>query len=195
VGPPLNPLSPWLWGFLFFWFFCPNLFPNLNPNQINYFWKLMNRKYFYYIVFGVTFLTFGLVQDYIRPNYEGGNDLIIYFLGVIPNFLPGIGLPSMFYVTIPEIFKPNTSIYRNRLKWSIIISMIGLIGNEFITIYTPGRGVFDWNDIVWTIIGGIVFYFLHITIQNNGSKRTWTGVVVKTSSLLIPLILFLLIFW
>ena len=50
--------------------------------------------------------------------------------------------------------------------------MIGLIGNEFITIYTPGRGVFDWNDIVWTIIGGIAFYFLHITIQNNGPKRT-----------------------
>ncbi len=73
---------------------------------------------------------------------------------------------SLFYVTIPEIFKPNTSIYRNRLKLSIIISMIGLIGNEFITIYTPGRGVFDWNDVVWTIIGGIVFYFLHRRIQN-----------------------------
>ena len=114
----------------------------------------MNRKYSYSIVFGLSFLTFGLVQDYIRPNYEGGNDLIIYFLGVIPNFLPGIGLPSLFYVTIPEIFKPNTSFYRNRLKWSIIISMIGLIGNEFITIY-----VFDWNDIIWTIIGGIVFYY------------------------------------
>ena len=134
--------------------------------------KGMIRKYSYYIVFGLSFLTFGLVQDYIRPNYEGGNDLIIYFLGVIPNFLPGIGLPSMFYVTIPEIFKPNTSIYRNRLKLSIIISMIGLIGNEFITIYSPGRGVFDWNDIVWTIIGGIVFYFLQGTIQNNGPKRT-----------------------
>ena len=112
----------------------------------------MNRKYFYYIVFGVTFLTFGLVQDYIRPNYEGENDVIIY-LGVIPNFLPGIGLPSMFYVTIPEIFKLNTSFYRNRLKWSIIISMTGLIGNEFITIYTPGRGVFDWNDIIWKLLG------------------------------------------
>ena len=23
-----------------------------------------------------------------RPNYDGGNDVIIYFLGVIPNFLP-----------------------------------------------------------------------------------------------------------
>ena len=44
----------------------------------------MNRKYFYYLVFGVSSLTFGLVQDYIRPNYEGGNDVIIYFLGVIP---------------------------------------------------------------------------------------------------------------
>ena len=130
----------------------------------------MNRKYFYYLVFGFTFLTFGLVQDYIRPNYEGGNSLIIYFLGVIPNFLPGIGLPSMFYATIPEIFKPNTSIFRNRLKWSIIIAMIGLIGNEFITIYTPGRGVFDWNDVLWTIIGGIVFYFLHGIIQNNSPK-------------------------
>ena len=126
----------------------------------------MNIKYFYYVVFGVTFLSFGLVQDYIRPNYEGGNSLIIYFLGVIPNFLPGIGLPSLFYVTVPEILKPNTSFYRNRLKWSIIISMIGLIGNEFITIYTPGRGVFDWNDVLWTIIGGIVFYFLHRIIQN-----------------------------
>jgi len=50
--------------------------------------------------------------------------------------------------------------------------MIGLIGNEFITIYTPGRGVFDWNDVLWTIIGGIVFYFLQGTIQNNGPKRT-----------------------
>lgn len=50
--------------------------------------------------------------------------------------------------------------------------MIGLIGNEFITIYTPGRGVFDWNDVLWTIIGGTVFYFLHGIIQNNGPKRT-----------------------
>ena len=43
--------------------------------------------------------------------------------------------------------------------------MIGLIGNEFITIYTPGRGVFDWNDVVWTIIGDNSFYFLHRRIQ------------------------------
>ena len=125
----------------------------------------MNKKYFYYVVFVVTFLSFSLVQDYIRPNYDGGNDVIIYFLGVIPNFLQVLVFKYV-YVTIPEIFKPNTSIYRNRLKLSIIVSMIGLIGNEFITIYTPGRGVFDWNDVIWTIIGGIVFGFLHRRIQN-----------------------------
>ena len=70
----------------------------------------MIRKYSYYIVFGLSFLTFELVQDYIRPNYE--KEMTFYFLGVIPNFLPGIGLPSLFYVTIPEIFKPNTSFYK-----------------------------------------------------------------------------------
>ena len=40
--------------------------------------------------------------------------------------------------------------------------MFGLIFNEFITIFTPGRGVFDWNDIVWTLMGGHrVFLIIH----------------------------------
>ena len=112
----------------------------------------MNRKYLYYIIFGFTFILFNLVQENIRPNYTKGNALIIYFLGVIPNFLPGIGLPSFFYVIIPEVFKPKSFIFKEKLKISIYISMFGLICNEFITIFTPGRGVFDWNDIVWTCL-------------------------------------------
>ena len=50
--------------------------------------------------------------------------------------------------------------------------MIGLIGNEFITIYTPGRGVFDWNDVIMDNYWWNSFYFLQGTIQNNGPKRT-----------------------
>ena len=81
---------------------------------------------------------------------------LIYFLGVIP-ISQELNLPS--FLNYFRDFKPNTSIYRNRLKWSIIISMIGLIGNEFITIYTPGKRSFDWNDVVWTIIGNsFIFY-------------------------------------
>ena len=107
----------------------------------------MNRKYLYYIIFGFTFIFFNIVQENIRPNYEGGNNLIIYFLGVIPNFLPGIGLPSLFYVIIPEVFKPNSLFYKERLKLSIYISMFGLICNEFITIFTPGRGAVSYTHL------------------------------------------------
>jgi len=125
----------------------------------------VNKKYYYYIIFGITFFLFSIIQDNIRPNYDGGNSLIIYFLGVIPNFLPGIGLPSFFYVIIPELFKPYSFFFKERLKLSIYISMIGLICNEFITIFTPGRGIFDWNDILWTLIGGVLFLIIHRKIN------------------------------
>ena len=80
--------------------------------------KNVNKKYYYYIIFGITFFFFSIVQHYIRPNYDGGNSLIIYFLGVIPNFLPGIGLPSFIYVIIPDVFKPHSFFFKERLKFS-----------------------------------------------------------------------------
>ena len=122
---------------------------------------MINKKYIYYIVFGITFLLFNIVQEYFRPNYNGENRLIIYILGVLPNFLPVIGISSLFYVIIPDVFKPNTFIFKKRLKWSVIISMSGLVLNEVITIFTPGKGVFDWNDILWTFIGGGLFLTIH----------------------------------
>ena len=121
----------------------------------------MNRKFVYYIIFALSFLLFSIVQDYIRPNYDGANGIIIYLLGVAPNFLPVIGLPALLYVVIPEVAKPNTSLLKNRLYWSVGISISGLIANEFITIFTPGRGVFDWNDILLTIIGTGLFILIH----------------------------------
>ena len=83
----------------------------------------------------------------------------------MPNFLPGIGLPSLFYVIIPEVFKSNSFFFKEKLKLSIYISMFGLLCNEFITIFTPGRGVFDWNDILWTLIGSGVFLITHRKIN------------------------------
>ena len=72
----------------------------------------MNRKFIYYIIFAICFLLFSIVQDYIRPNYDGANGIIIYLLGVAPNFLPGIGLPALLYVLIPEVSKPNSSLFK-----------------------------------------------------------------------------------
>ena len=62
-------------------------------------------KYLYLFIFAVTFLSFELVQEYIRPNYSGNNIAITYFLGVAPNFFPGLGLPALFFVIIPEFFR------------------------------------------------------------------------------------------
>ena len=121
----------------------------------------------YYLLFGITFLFFNMVQDYIRPNYAGDSATVIYFLGIIPNFMPGIGLPALFYVVIPELFRPSSFIFRHRLWMAIGISMAGLIANEFITIITPGVGVFDWHDVLWTLIGGLVFFWVHQRIQKS----------------------------
>ena len=123
------------------------------------------KKYLYYCLFGITFLAFNWVQDFIRPDYNGEHRGIIYFLGIAPNFLPSIGLPALFYVIIPELFSPESFIRKNTLGFSIGIAMVGLIGNEFITIYTPGRGVFDWNDILWTLIGGLIFIVIHTLVE------------------------------
>ena len=76
-----------------------------------------------------------------------------------------MGLPSLFYVLIPEVFKPNSLFYKERLKLSIYISMLGLICNESLTIFTSGRGIFDWNDILWSLIGGGFFLIINRKIS------------------------------
>ena len=124
----------------------------------------MKKKYIYYLIFGICFLSFQVVQEYIRPHYDGGNTWIVYALGVLPNFLPGIGLPSFFYVVIPELFPPLSKLHKHRLSFSILISVLGLVANEF-THLGPGPGVFDWNDILWSAIGAILFYGLHRILQ------------------------------
>ena len=121
----------------------------------------MNRNSIYYAVFIISFLLFPTVQDYIRPNYDGGNGVIVYLLGIAPNFLPGVGLPALLYVVIPEVTRPESSLFENRLYWYVVISLLGLIGNELITIFAPERGVIDWNDILWTVIGAGLFVLIH----------------------------------
>ena len=51
----------------------------------------MNRKFVYYIIFAISFLLFSIVQDYIRPNYDGANETIIYLLGAA--FLSWMAIP------------------------------------------------------------------------------------------------------
>ena len=121
--------------------------------------KLKN-EHFWLLIFAVNFASFQLVQDYIRPQYAGDSNLIRYFLGVAPNFFPAVGLPSLFMVLLPILFSGNLSsrfILKRHLT-SNLISVTGLVCWEVLQF--TGKLVFDWHDILWTILGAILFHII-----------------------------------
>jgi hypothetical protein len=131
-----------------------------------------NSAYFWLILFASCFLSYQLVQDYIRPIYVGNSAIIIYLLGVAPNFFPAIGIPSLFVVLIPQL-KSKTSNYK-WLKEKVnitanFVSLIGLLSWEFTQPITT-RGHFDWNDVIFTFFGAIVFQIIWLFVQQKTQK-------------------------
>ena len=120
-------------------------------------------EYYWFSIFAVCFTAFNQIQDNIRPNYIGGNSIIKYLLGVAPNFFPAIGLPALFIPTIAYLFKNKSSdnwYFKMRHLSSNLISVIGLVGWEFAQM--SGKLRFDWNDILWTFIGALLFQVIWI---------------------------------
>jgi hypothetical protein len=82
---------------------------------------------------------------------------------VAPNFFPAIGIPALFVLIIPYAIKRNNSdtwIIEKRHLFANLISLIGLIGWEFIQL--SGKLRFDWNDILWTLIGALIFQLIWV---------------------------------
>ena len=122
-------------------------------------WK---DEYLYLLIFAMCFAGFQYLEEVVRINYDRKNALINYFLGIIPNFLPAIGLPSLFVVLIKELTGKSTNkilLKQKNFVLAIGISQVGLIGWEFQQIIAP-YGTFDWNDILWTILGGVLFLMI-----------------------------------
>ncbi len=120
-------------------------------------------EYYWFLIFACCFFIFNQIQDNIRPNYNGNSAAVKYFLGVAPNFFPGIGIPALFVLIIPYILKKNNSgawFYEKRHLSANLISVIGLVGWEFIQL--SGKLKFDWHDILWTFIGALLFHFIWI---------------------------------
>ena len=118
-------------------------------------------EYYWFLIFALCFTAFNQIQDNIRPNYGGDNSIIKYLLGVAPNFFPAIGIPSLFIMVIPLLLKKNNSetwIYKKRHLSANLFSVIGLVGWEFAQL--SGKLIFDWNDILWTLIGALSFHFI-----------------------------------
>ncbi|MBK8698512.1 MAG: hypothetical protein IPN29_02805 [Saprospiraceae bacterium] len=118
--------------------------------------------YYWFSIFALTFIAYQLVQDSIRPNYSGDNLIVKYILGIAPNLFPAIGIPALFVLLIPELFKGNKTnkwLNTERHITANIVSLIGLLTWEFLQTTTT-RGRFDWNDVLWTLIGAMIFQLI-----------------------------------
>ncbi len=116
-------------------------------------------EYYWLAIFAFCFIVYQQVQDNIRPNYHGNQEVIKYLLGIAPNFFPAIGIPSLFVVFIPVMSTQkqiNQWWYRNRQITANVLSLFGLLMWEFLQVFTT-KGHFDWNDVLWTLIGAFVF--------------------------------------
>ncbi len=123
--------------------------------------KTSKSLYYWFAIFALCFIAYQQVQDNIRPNYTGGNLTIIYLLGVAPNFFPGIGIPALFVVLIPQMKLSGKWLNEKKHITANLISLTGLLSWEFLQTLTT-RGHFDWNDVLWTLIGAVVFQIIWI---------------------------------
>lgn len=120
-----------------------------------------NKMYYWFALFAVCFISYQQISNNIRPNYNGNNLTIKYLLGIAPNFFPAIGIPSLFLILIPQLKWTNKWFKDKKQITANVISLSGLISWEFIQSIST-KLHFDWNDILWTIIGAIVFHFIWI---------------------------------
>jgi len=123
--------------------------------------KTSKSLYYWFALFALCFIAYQLVQDNIRPNYTGGNLTIIYLLGIAPNFFPSIGIPALFVVLIPQMKLTSKWLNEKKHITANLISLTGLLSWEFLQTITI-RGHFDWNDVLWTMIGALVFQLIWI---------------------------------
>jgi glycopeptide antibiotics resistance protein len=133
-------------------------------------WK---PEYSWFTLFAVCTIGFSLVQDVIRPQYNGSHSGLIYMLGVLPNFFPAVGLPALFVIVLPYF-----SFGKSPPKWApkklhimaLIISATGLLGWEFLQLFTT-NGYFDWHDIVWTLLGTGFFYLIWMGVSVSNKEE------------------------
>lgn len=121
--------------------------------------KTSKHLYYWFALFAFCFIAYQQVQDNIRPNYTGGNVILIYLLGIAPNFFPSIGIPALFVLLIQQMKQTSKWLNEKRNITANIISLAGLLSWEFLQPLTT-RGHFDWNDVLWTLIGALFFQLI-----------------------------------
>jgi hypothetical protein len=116
---------------------------------------------YWFTLFAVCFIGYQQIIDNIRPHYHNNNVIIKYFLGIAPNFLPAIGIPALFVAIISHLKRYSVWFNSKSHITANLISLSGLIAWEFIQT-TSKKLFFDWNDVLWTILGALVFQLIWV---------------------------------
>lgn len=132
--------------------------------------KTSKHLYYWFALFALCFVAYQQIIDNIRPNYVGNSMTVKYLLGVAPNFFPGIGIPALFVIIIPQLRWTNKWFNEKKHIAANIISIAGLISWEFIQT-TSTKLHFDWNDVLWTGIGALVFQLIWTVTPDNYKEK------------------------
>jgi hypothetical protein len=116
-------------------------------------------------------------RTFLRPVFGKGQGFVPELLGVLPNFLAAFGIPFVvlgaYYCCMAELDRSNPNslksfeLSKGQLTVAFLIVTLfitaGLISWEYLQM--DSNLVFDYKDIVATIVGSIVsfhvFYKLH----------------------------------
>lgn len=133
--------------------------------------KANKGMYYWFALFALCFVSYQQIIDNIRPKYDGDNLTIKYLLGIAPNFLPAIGIPALFVILIPQMKQTNKWFNEKKYLTANFISLTGLISWEFYQT-TSIKLHFDWNDVIWTILGAIVFQIIWMFTPKSFKEMT-----------------------
>ncbi len=116
----------------------------------------------YFIVFLLSFAITEIGRSFYRPYIYSNNIQDFGIADSIGN-LGGIVVQIFFGLTI---LNPN----REKGIRIIVFFVLGYILYEIIQPYLP-KGVFDWKDIIGTIIGGMVGFLIFSTLHRSVKKN------------------------
>ncbi len=100
-----------------------------------------------------------LIEEHIRPCYQG-IDAVQFLLGVAPNFLASFLIFPFAGMAIWKMQTHKNISVQDKWFWvSLIISSLGLMIWEFMQL--TGNLVFDYWDILFTVLGSILALILY----------------------------------
>ncbi|MGQ1787599.1 MULTISPECIES: hypothetical protein [unclassified Saccharicrinis] len=120
-------------------------------------------------------LLYLLNRDFLRPSYKS-NEIIVVFLGSLPNFLAALGASMAI---IPVGLKWLDNKMSRMVVYIFSMGCLGLLVQEEITPFAFGSCVNDVNDMIASSIGTVMGISLYELLRSCRLDRNHNHEVVK----------------